>query len=77
MRQQGRIICSVAWGMVIWLLSMYFSVDRIESYYAMRVAEGGDRAFGDLGFLWLMTTTSMGLVGFGLGFWGVLPGTKR
>lgn len=45
-----------------------FPVDRIESYYALRAAEGGDRAFGDLGFVWLVATISMGLVGFGLRF---------
>ena len=72
-----KLVFSTVWGIAFWLVSALTSVNYVENYYAARVARGGDRAFGDIGFTWLAATIGLGLLAFILGLIGVLPGTKR
>ena len=72
-----RVLFSAAWAAVAWLAAAHALGGYAESIYAARVAAGGDRAFNDIGFVWLAATVGFGLLVFAVGLAGLLPGTKR
>jgi cellobiose phosphorylase len=72
-----KLLFSTVWGIAFWLVSALASETYAENYYNARVAKGGDPAFGDIGFTWLVATIGIGLLAFVLGLLGILPTTRR
>lgn len=72
-----KFLFSLVWGIVFWIVSALSSINYVENFYNVRVAKGGDPAFGGIGFTWLAVTIGIGLFAFILGLLGILPNTKR
>lgn len=71
-----KIAVSALWGICACCATVNAVGSYLDSIYGERLARGGDVSVGDLGFKLLFIVSSIGLITFGLGLLGKLPGTK-